>query len=565
MRRAVAMVVLLTTLMVPDARAQLRGIVRDSTLGNGLAGAVVQVLDSANRSGARTITDPEGRFAVPLTPSSVRLRILRIGYRPIETPVLADRIGPVDVRMSCVPPILDAVRVSDSELCPGSPERGAAFEIWQQARTGLLATIVAREMNPARASTLTYTTNLAPRDERVRRQKKTLISGRTTRPFVASAQPSFFARMGYMLEDGPTRIFNAPDADVLIDESFAATHCFHLRGADSAHPGQVGLAFTPVAGRDTLVDVDGVIWVDAATPQLRSLDFAYTSLEPAAMDAEVGGHIEFKTMPNGVSFIDRWNLRLAGLEQPIGTVHRTTSPGTRVRRTELSEVTLKELVDAGGVVLTASWGDGTRWEAVKSVVSGVVAGKGGGPPVAGAIVTLAGTPDTVKTDSVGRFRIETIPGNYLLEAVDTAFGTFVKPRAQSTPVQIRLGETTTARLEVEPVARIVADICRGQHLRPGSSMIEGAVAIDGADLPKDAFVEASFQFIEATIEASSGMTQRISPDDDGRFVVCGTPRDRKVHLRLKTPQGRVLGDTAVIVPRDSATHRVIWVVPPVRP
>ena len=33
-----------------------------------------------------------------------------------------------------------------------------------------------------------------------------------------------------------------------------------------------------------------------ATPQLRTLDFMYTALEPPAMNARAGGHIEFRTM-----------------------------------------------------------------------------------------------------------------------------------------------------------------------------------------------------------------------------------------------------------------------------
>ena len=76
------------------------------------------------------------------------------------------------------------------------------------------------------------------------------------------------------------RNFFAPDADVLLDESFATSHCFRLAADDTSHRGQIGLAFTPAPGRgrDTLVDVAGVIWIDRATPALRSLEFLYTGL-----------------------------------------------------------------------------------------------------------------------------------------------------------------------------------------------------------------------------------------------------------------------------------------------
>lgn len=555
MRRFVSLVVLLTILMAPRASAQLlRGVVHDSTAGHPLAGAIVQVLDSAGRPGARSITDADGRFVVTVSSAAARLRVLRIGYRPSETVLPGNRTVPVEIRLGHLPPILDVMRVTGRELCPGSPERGAAFEIWQQARTGLLATIVARDLKPAQATTMTYTTHLSPNDMRVRLQTKAVVKGSTTRPFMASAAPSFFARVGYMIEDGPTRIFNAPDADVLIDQSFATTHCFRLRRADAAHPGQVGVAFAPIGGRDTLVEVEGVIWVDAATPQLRSLDFTFTSLEPAAMDADAGGHVEFRTMSNGVSFIDRWNLRLAGLQPPPPGVHHNAAPGTKVRRTDLSELRLRELVDAGGVVLTASWPDGTRFDAVKSSVSGVVVGKGNGEPVRGAIVSLTGTPDTVKTDSAGHFQIETLPGKYLLQATDTTLGTFAEPRSQSMPVEIRLGADATARLEVTPW---VID-CHGQPAASlGSGLIVGAVAMNAGELPRNAFVEATFQHIRDTDFITT--RRQISLDDGGRFVVCGTPLDRKVHLSLQTSKGAI-ADTSVVVRLDERTHQVLWVV-----
>src|SRR6185437_6417194 len=132
-----------------------------------------------------------------------------------------------------------------------------------------------------------------------------------SRPFLSSASAAIFAKRGYMVEDRTGRTFDAPDADVLLDESFAATHCFHFQRADGAHRGQFGLAFTPVPSRnrDTLVDVTGTIWIDGVTPEIRTLDFLYTALEPAAADMKSGGHIEFRTMSNGIAFVQRWFLR----------------------------------------------------------------------------------------------------------------------------------------------------------------------------------------------------------------------------------------------------------------
>src|ERR1044072_4415623 len=92
-----------------------------------------------------------------------------------------------------------------------------------------------------------------------------------------------------------------------------------------------------------------------------------------------------------------------------------------------------------------------------------------------------------------------------------------------------------------------------------SSDLVGAVALSHGDLPSGAFIQATFQNIGDLIVNT--MAQKITPDDRGRFVVCGTPRDRKVQLTLRSPNG-VLADTAVIVPRDVFSYRMLWVVTP---
>src|ERR1043166_1923992 len=156
-----------------DAGAQqLRGAVRDSASGMPLPGAIVTVLDSAGGSATRGVTDAAGRVSVALGPHAARLWFIRIGYRPrdVALPSPAQRDAELQIAMDRLPPILTTVRVTGSELCPGSNDRGAAFQLWEQARAGLLATVVARELKPATATTLLYNRGMSPYDERIRRQ-----------------------------------------------------------------------------------------------------------------------------------------------------------------------------------------------------------------------------------------------------------------------------------------------------------------------------------------------------------------------------------------------------------
>src|SRR4051794_36916960 len=60
----------------------LRGIVRDDASGLVVPGAVVSLLDSANRVAGRTITDAQGRYAFSLRSAVRTVRVVRIGFRP---------------------------------------------------------------------------------------------------------------------------------------------------------------------------------------------------------------------------------------------------------------------------------------------------------------------------------------------------------------------------------------------------------------------------------------------------------------------------------------------------
>ncbi len=550
-------------------RAQLRGVVRDGPTRAPLSGAVVTVLDRAGATTARTITDVEGRFTVGIAPAAASLRVVRIGFRPRDVPVPSTTSAALEIVMERIPPMLNAVHVTDNELCPGSTDRGAAFQVWEQARAGLLATVVARELKPANARTLAYESRLAPNDERVRKQTTRIGSGRTTRPFVSSQTPVYFARHGYILEDGSTRIYNAPDADVLLDESFATTHCFRVQAADADHRGQIGLAFTPAPGRDTLPDVTGVIWIDGTVPQLRSLDFLYTALERAAMSMKTGGHIEFRTMPNGVAFIERWHLRLPALEllsspRKTGNPSQDLMPSTM--RQDRTDFRVYEIIEAGGVVLSATWDDGAEYRDTAAVIRGTVTQRKTNAPVAHAIVTLVGTADTALTDAAGQFVLEVIPGKYGLSVADTALHAFVQSRMVSQTVSVGRAQTTSTHLELAPIGEVVEQLCRGIQVFDREVILIGHVF--AADRPRIPNAVVTTTWESASMVGGQIAERKVrrdsDVDDEGRFVVCGVQLERPVRLRLNVGND-VFADTTIRLDKPDLTQPIEWrIVPPAR-
>ena len=547
----------------------VRGAVRDSALAQPLPGAIVSLIDSLGNATARTITDGSGAFALPRTAPAVRVRAIRIGYAPRELMLAA---GPGDLSISLamfrIPPVLAAVRVSEPELCPGSPDRGPAFQLWEQARTGLLAMVVARDAKPAAATTMVFERHMGANDDLVRRQVVSAQHGNTTKPFTAAHTPSTFALHGYVEEEpSGARTYNAPDDDVLLDPSFVATHCFHLQAANAEHPGQIGLAFTPVPGRDTIVDVEGVLWMDRAAPALRSLDFRYTSLEPAAMRAGTGGHLEFRAVANGVVFIEHWTLRLPNMERRPATAptQLPSVPGSGRRQTRF-DMRVTDIVEHGGQVLEAKWNDGVRWQAAVTGITGMVFQKRSRDPVPYAIVTLRGTNDSATADARGHFQLSPlVAGRYEMQVSDTTLGGYAAERADAAVLEVNRGEITAANLELPPLRQVLAGICKDQRQPPKSATLIGRITLRRGD-PHGGTVQATWQadYYAGVQHAGDALNpglaiingrQTTTTDRLGRFVVCGVAMARPVTLHFT--QGAETADTTFRV-GVSTLHSVDW-------
>jgi hypothetical protein len=370
-----------------------------------------------------------------------------------------------------------------------------------------------------------------------------------------------------MREDASGRTFFAPDADVLLDESFAATHCFHLQAADDAHRDQIGLAFVPAParGRDTLVDVAGVIWMDRATPALRSFDFRFTQVEPAAERAGVGGHLEFRNMSNGVSFIERWNLRLPIMESIPLTPGAARPFRLSSRRQDNMDVRMVEILDAGGQVLSATWPDHTSWREGPMGIAGSVTQRSTHDAVPFARITLAGTADTVTADAHGEFTMTPVlPGRYMIVVADTTLQSFAGPRVDSRRIDVARGALTTYTVQLEPSATVLAKACKGLRVRAHTGTLMGRVILPDGTAPRNAAVRATWQAEYnggSNVEVAGGAVtitnsvQDADTDEHGWFLVCGVAIERPVRLRLTI--GDRSADTTVVA-YDGAVKSVEW-------
>ena len=528
---AVRIAVRIAVLLAAGARAasgqRIRGTLRDSATGAPIAGAVVWATDSAGRFLARSVSVDSGAFAVPRLNGAAQLHVLRIGYRPRDLPAPADTAESLVVRMVAVPLELAAVEARGARVCPGERASAAALELWSQVRSALYASVVAREANPPRITMLSYTKTLEPVRHTVIDDSMSTKDLVADAPYVAARPAWSFASEGYMTETSGERTFYAPDADVLLDSSFAATHCLRNVPADRRHPDAVGVAFDPIdtRGRDTLVDIAGVLWLDPRRAALQSIDFTYTGLEPAASDRS-GGEVVFTVNAHGAPMVSRWEIRSVELAtddpRPLDPVrHRPPPRAERIRLHVVHEFR------TGGQLLSIVWASDEGIEG--AAIAGTVSDENG-RSVRGARVWIADRSDTVVTDAQGRFAIAgVVPGHYVAMAADSALAAIGVGRAAQS-VDVRTGAQQSVQLLYLDRASVMSRLCPSDTAR--------AVMLAYVVTPSGAPIEGAQVDVYAdSVEAGRVPRRSATTNAQGYASACGIPVGRRYWVRARWRSG----------------------------
>jgi len=152
-RVALGLVALATVVLAPPAHRleaqnpEVRGVVRDSATGQPVAGAVVMALDAIGNTLARTITGERGQYRLNRPPNALLIRAVRLGFRQAteRLPLVNAEVTTLNLALATLPRTLQAVEVNAAKGCPARTDRAEAYALLDQARAGLLATVVARE------------------------------------------------------------------------------------------------------------------------------------------------------------------------------------------------------------------------------------------------------------------------------------------------------------------------------------------------------------------------------------------------------------------------------------
>ena len=415
---------------------------------------------------------------------------------------------------------LERVTVNEQSKCSRRDDRAIAFALLEQARAGLLTTIVAREANPAAMVRFKYEKTMTGMSDRVEYMSVHVDSAeRTSGSFGAAHTAIDFTRRGFVEDDGSNnQTFLGPDAEVLLDEHFADAYCFHVADPESARANQVGLGFAPADHRRDRVDIEGVLWIDTVARALRDIQFRYVGLESSIQRYAPGGTVSFREMDNGVVLIDRWSLRLIGVD----------NRGTHIH-------------ESGGALADATWPGDHTWHGTFATarLHAITAEK---QPAAGVQLWLADTPYGATTDSTGTAVIsDLIPGPYSVVVVD--------PRLEPLNFDIPTGATFVARLDSIVESRIetltaeefVIQGCAAAHrFTPGDSpLVIGRVMTRDGQPVDDVVVTVSREIMGNTWEPVG----ELKTGSNGLFALCSARIAPGTNLSATARRGGAIAAT----------------------
>ncbi len=538
MLRSVVRLLVLATALAQSLQAQVvRGVARDADTDRRVESGVVTLLDG-NGAGIRAVlTDSLGEFAV-LAPAAgaYRLRFERLGYKPVTTARFNLKAGETasrNLEPTAISVSLAEIVVTDRPRCRVLGEADTVTaRVWTAVRS-VLASAAAAEGGLFPHVTIERFERDYDFQNRLVNESKWTHSGASKSPFIAIAA-SELEKHGFIKRLGDSVEFYAPDARTLIADEFLRTHCFRVRD-ERAEQGRVGLEIEPVPGR-SVPEIKGTLWVDAASGELRRLEFVYVNVPPMVPRETSEGWVEFRRTPRGAWLVDKWALRLPLVgerraPQPYGAANPVA--GELVQRgTELLGVH----EEGGSIVSLESRDTPRRARPSRRVAIRGVVTTPEGDPVPGARAFLSGTSHSSVTDREGHFAmLDVTPGPYRLSFTHPRFDTL----GVVGPVIEIDGRTTSDHVLTMPTDEEIAHgACALEEASWGSeppSLLYGYVR-DGPSpaVVPGAAITVAWRNLQPQGAAVAVATESLvtESDADGHYQFCGVPMDVKLTIRV---------------------------------
>jgi len=540
-------------------RAQVvRGVVVEQATRTPVAGVVLSVVDERGGTVAQALSDDDGTFDIRLPrPGAFTLDAKRIGVRRITVPrfvVAEGETHRLDVAVEPLPAVLSSVRIMGHTSCVRHPESNArTAALWDDARAALTAAVLTRRLTSATDTVIRYVRTLDVDTWRVLFEDRRRVPTAAERPFRSLPAEELSAKGYVRVNADSTTDYFAPDAEALLSETFLDDHCFRVKPTDADHAGWVGLSFEPVPHRKT-PDIRGVLWLDAKTHELRTVEFTYTWLPYDERTADYGGTVSFFRTPGGQWIVRSWRIRMPefgherwveGFDGQRISLGRTARPHAVRIAEEGGAVPLDVLISGAGRV------SGT-----------VVADSVSNRPLPGITVALGGTSDSTVTDANGQFELVWVaPGSYTIVLRHAALDSLGIEHLAST-VEVGLGTSVTRVLPFPTYDEIAARLCREPVDFQRQAVIRFVVldASTGAPLANTPAVLVRRPLHPAPGDSAVfATTLDVTLDEHGAYVACALSDDEAV--RLEAPPDAVVAWGQTVRPRPGGLG---WYVMKVR-
>lgn len=347
--RSITIALLALALLAPGrAGAQrVHGVVVAHDTGDPVPGAIVVMADIAGARRGIALADSLGRFAIAARlPGRYTLVAERVGYASLQPDTITLPAGSLEVQLRAgarrvaLPVLTARARSRCAGILDGGPQ---VAEVWEEARKALAGAALLEESGGYR-----FTAQVDRRETNLTGSavitRKTALQTSTGTAFL-TLPPDLLVRGGYVVFDADSMILYGVSAAVVLSDEFREYHCFGLRDGGAE---RIGLEFVPLRTIGP-VDVRGVLWLDRATAELRTLEFTYTGLDFRGPTRRLGGELEFRRLPNGAWIVPRWTVR--------GPLLRSAGEG-ELRPGEMSHYRVRALLETTGQVLSVMGPDG---------------------------------------------------------------------------------------------------------------------------------------------------------------------------------------------------------------
>jgi hypothetical protein len=472
-----------------------------------IPGALVS-LKRGGRVALERLTNGDGlRLMLAPADTGYTIEVRRVGFAPFVSPAFAvspTDTQPLELRIPETRAVLPARAPGGRAQCrAGEAGRARAGELWEQMRIALASAEIVRSESLEPLAIRRYERTFG-RDGALIGEGKVNGTGLGSRLFRPTS-PEELSRRGFAVLDslGQT-VFRAPDLAVLLSPEFANDHCFAVLTGEGPTVGMLGLRFEPASGR-RVADVEGVLWADAETAQLRFAEFTYRMPPPIVADS-TGGRILFEQLGSSSHWIVReWVVRTPVLTQAGQVLGFREEGGEAMNVSPRMIFVMDSIADS---------------RKVPGVVTGVVTDSLTGLPFPGATVWIDAETRNVKTDAKGLFFIRgVVPGRHIVRFSHPVLDS-IGIRPPGVMVNVASESMSDANLSGPSLFTLTGGAC-GDTLAVMTGFVRDIVTgapVDSADV--------TLSWIEITLDANR-RPQQISPretiartDASGRYGAC---------------------------------------------